>query len=352
MPSATFIADANGRFIHTNERFKTLWGGDVPLPRGFDDYQNFQGWWAQTGFPLDPDDWGVSRAIKKGETSIGEVVDIRRIDGSIGTVVIASAPIVDQDGAVLGGLCVGQDITSQRRMERLAKEAMERSELYVDVLSHDIGNLNAASLGYLQLLADSGTLGEKEKAWVESAMASVEEVSHLVATMRKMQAAGSLDEAQVQDLDDLVRQIVSEYRSITGRELVINYTGSKGHQVLATGLLRDAITAVIGNAVAHATGPPVVDITVDEVERGGEVYHRVRIADHGPGIPDELKALVFSRARRSMKGVGSGLGLSLVRRLVEGMGGEITVGDRVPGDHARGACFTLLFPRPYGTEGR
>jgi signal transduction histidine kinase len=349
IPSAIFIADASGRFIQTNELFKTLWGGDVPLPRGFGDYHNFQGWWSETGFPLKPDDWGVSRAIRKGETSIGEMVDIRRVDGSIGTIVIASAPVLDKDGKIIGGICAGQDITVQRRLEKLAKETLERNELYVDVLSHDIGNLNAAALGYLQLLVDKESLGEKERGWALRAIDSVTEVSRLVDMMRKIQATGSLDEARVQDLDDLILQIVSEYESITERNMVINYAGVKGYQVLATGLLRDAFTAIIGNAITHSTGALTIDITVDEVSRAGGTYHRVRFADNGPGIPDEMKATIFSRVKRgATKGVGSGLGLFLVQRLVEGMGGEITVEDRVPGDNTKGSSFSLLFPRPFG----
>ena len=350
IPSAVFITDADGRFIQTNELFKTLWGGDVPLPRGFGDYHNFRGWWAETGFPLDPDDWGVARAIRRGETSIGEVVDIKRVDGTVGTIVIASAPIFDKHGNITGGMCAGQDITRQRRLERLAKETLERNELYVDVLSHDIGNLNAAALGYLQLLADKESLGFKERGWVNGAADSIMEVSRLIDMMRKIQSTDSLNDARVQDLNDLISQIVEEHRTITERELVIRYSGEKGYQVLATGLLRDALTAIIGNAIAHSTGPLTIDITVDQVGRAGRSYHRVRIADNGPGVPDDMKAAIFSRVRRgATKGVGSGLGLFLVQRLVEGMGGEVSVEDRVPGDHTKGACFNLLFPRPFGT---
>jgi signal transduction histidine kinase len=351
VPSAIFITDVNGRFIQTNELFKTLWGGDVPLPRGFGDYHNFKGWWAETGFPLEPDDWGVSRAIKKGETSIGEMVDIKRIDGSIGTIVIASAPVRDRDGKIIGGICAGQDITAQRRLERLAKETLERNELYVDVLSHDVGNLNAASLGYLQLLADSGSLGEKEKVWAAKAMDSIHGMTRLVSMMRKVQAASSLEDTRVQDLNELILQIVSEYKSMTEREIVINYSGKDGYQVLASGLLRDTFTAVIGNAIAHSTGPLVIGITIDQISRNDKVHHRVRIEDNGPGIPDEMKAAIFSRVKRgTTKGVGSGLGLYLVQRLIEGMGGEISVEDRVIGDHTQGASFALLFPRPFGTS--
>jgi signal transduction histidine kinase len=246
-------------------------------------------------------------------------------------------------------MCAGQDITRQRRLERLAKETLERNELYVDVLSHDVGNLNAAALGYLQLLADKDSLGDKEKGWARGAMDSITQVSRLVDMMRKIQSTDSLNDAKVQDLNDLILQIVEEHKAITERELVIRYSGEKGYQVLATGLLRDALTAIIGNAIAHSTGPLAIDITVDQVGRAGRSYHRVRIADNGPGVPDEMKGTIFSRVRRgTTKGVGSGLGLFLVQRLVEGMGGEVSVEDRVLGDHTKGACFNLLFPRPFG----
>ncbi len=72
---------------------------------------------------------------------------------------------------------------------------------------------------------------------------------------------------------------------------------------------------------------------------------RVDIADDGPGIPDERKEAIFDRSLMGLtKPVSRGLGLYLVKRLVENYGGEGWVEDRIPGDHTEGARFVVLLP--------
>lgn len=66
---------------------------------------------------------------------------------------------------------------------------------------------------------------------------------------------------------------------------------------------------------------------------------------NGPGIPDEVKEKLFHRLERSAtKAHGKGLGLYLVRTLVEGYNRDVWVEDRVPGDHTQGAKFVILLP--------
>jgi signal transduction histidine kinase len=74
-------------------------------------------------------------------------------------------------------------------------------------------------------------------------------------------------------------------------------------------------------------------------------YCTVTIDDNGPGIPDQLKELVFNRLQRGdTKAKGSGLGLFLVKSLVESYGGKVWAEDRIKGDHTGGARFKVLLP--------
>ena len=68
----------------------------------------------------------------------------------------------------------------------------------------------------------------------------------------------------------------------------------------------------------------------------------VTVSDYGKGIPDSMKKELFNRFYSKAK--GSGLGLSIVRTLVERYKGKIWVGDRVYEDYTQGTAFGMIFP--------
>jgi signal transduction histidine kinase len=103
--------------------------------------------------------------------------------------------------------------------------------------------------------------------------------------------------------------------------------------------LRDGLDELISNAVQHT--PPGTPITLSVSRLGGGVA--VSVADRGPGIPYEVQARVFDRFARVGQrnpGGGLGLGLALVKAIVEAHGGRLALRS-VPG---RGAAFMLWLP--------
>jgi two-component system sensor histidine kinase KdpD len=101
--------------------------------------------------------------------------------------------------------------------------------------------------------------------------------------------------------------------------------------------LEQILMNLVGNAIRHGPAGSAITVTVDD---GGGV--RVRVSDHGPGIPAALRARVFEPFERFDvdSGGGTGLGLAVSRRLAELMGGELDVED-TPGG---GATFVLSLP--------
>ena len=84
---------------------------------------------------------------------------------------------------------------------------------------------------------------------------------------------------------------------------------------------------------------------IKDVTIAGKDFYEVSIADNGPGITDELKSKLFARFQRgTTKAIGHGLGLYLVRTLVEGFGGHVLVEDRVKGDYHKGSRFIVVLP--------
>ena len=68
----------------------------------------------------------------------------------------------------------------------------------------------------------------------------------------------------------------------------------------------------------------------------------VTVSDYGKGIPDSMKKELFNRFYSKAK--GSGLGLSIVKTLVERYKGKIWIGDRVYEDYKQGTIFGMIFP--------
>ena len=78
-----------------------------------------------------------------------------------------------------------------------------------------------------------------------------------------------------------------------------------------------------------------------------ELFLRVQVIDHGRGIPDEDKELLFERIERRKEGyMGTGIGLTLTKQIIDHCGGMIWVEDRVKNDPDKGAKFVMLFPSP------
>jgi signal transduction histidine kinase/DNA-binding response OmpR family regulator len=149
LPVGVFIADSEGRIVTKNEMADTVWGG-APQVRKLEGYGEFKGWWADTGDTLLAEDWAIVRALKKGEVSIGEVIDILRFDKTPATILNSSAPIFDEDGNILGGVAVCQDITKQRDLERKAVEAAREAQRQAEELNAVLSSLNESVIVFNQ----------------------------------------------------------------------------------------------------------------------------------------------------------------------------------------------------------
>jgi signal transduction histidine kinase len=98
-------------------------------------------------------------------------------------------------------------------------------------------------------------------------------------------------------------------------------------------LVAHTLRNLVENAIAYSGEAPLIEIAVDR--RG-----TVRVVDHGPGIPPDQRDRIFERFwRAGRSGDGAGLGLYIVKRVVETVGGGIEIGETRGG----GATFALTF---------
>jgi signal transduction histidine kinase len=130
-----------------------------------------------------------------------------------------------------------------------------------------------------------------------------------------------------------------------GVKASFNYEISTSCMVMANDLLYEVFENIVGNAIKHGGPEPVIDVRFDLVTVDGRLYNRFAVEDNGPGIPDAMKSRIFSRLQRGdTKAKGMGLGLYLVKSLIDSYGGRVRVEDRVAGDHTKGARFVVMLP--------
>ena len=247
--------------------------------------------------------------------------------------------ICDPDGRPLYRSGIVRDVTDRKeaeeelaRVHRDLESAHREANLYLDILTHDIGNTENVSNLYAELLQDS--LDGEEACYAASLKKSIGksiEILGIVSKIRRIHA-GPPDIRPI-DLDAVIREEITHFP-----DLPLRYEGVS-RQVLADDLLCEVFTNLIGNAVKH--GGPGVEVFIRAEDRG-DGFVRVTVADTGRGVPDTRKDEIFHRYEKRQRGVGEGLGLYLVGILIDRYGGRIWVEDRIPGRPEEGAAFSFL----------
>ncbi|RPI22063.1 MAG: PAS domain S-box protein [Acidobacteria bacterium] len=130
LPVGLALVDEEGGNIQSNRAFEQVWGEERPLPRDVSDYPRYRAWWVDTGQPVQPDEWASARAVKNGETIVGQFIQIQRFDGTRAFVLNSATPIRDAAGRVTGSAVVIMDVT-----ERInAEEKLEEAKRLLDAL--------------------------------------------------------------------------------------------------------------------------------------------------------------------------------------------------------------------------
>jgi PAS domain S-box-containing protein len=123
LPVGVAVTDALGGSLRINEAYDRVWGGPRPVAATVGDYTAYQAWWIDTGKAVAPEEWASAQAVQKGESVIGQLLEIQRFDGARASVINSASPIYDTDGNVVGSAAAIQDITNLRKAEEALQES-------------------------------------------------------------------------------------------------------------------------------------------------------------------------------------------------------------------------------------
>lgn len=127
LPVGVWIMDETGKILYGNPAGQKIWAGEQQV--GVELFGECRGWWVATGERIAQEEWAAARALRNGETSIDEEVEIECYDGKRKIILNSAMPIRDEVDKIVGAVIVHHDITERKRIEERLREMTERDPL-------------------------------------------------------------------------------------------------------------------------------------------------------------------------------------------------------------------------------
>ncbi len=349
VPDAMVIADDGGTILHVNGVAERLFGYprheivgrpiELLLPARYRAMHQVH----RAGYQAAP---------RTRPMGLGLDLSGLRKDGSEFAAEISLSPI-DVDGRH-GVIAAVRDVTERKKLEeraqlwRKAKDEVRERDEFLSIASHELRTPVTALQLQLQLLQRAAQRSLEELPHLlEDKMQVLERQTRRIAILvNELLDVSRMRLGKLQlryedvDLAEIARDVVSHVRAEIGR------TGSRLRLDLAPARgrwdrvrIEQVVTNLLVNAAKFGEGKPIV-LAVE----ADEARARIRVTDRGIGIASDAQARVFERFERAVPSEhfgGLGIGLYIVRQVVDAHGGEVRV-ESTPG---AGATFTVDLPR-------
>jgi signal transduction histidine kinase len=263
---------------------------------------------------------------------------------------VSTTPMFDKKGVYMGVIELCSDMSTQLKIEDELREAKAEADLYIDVMSHDINNMQQVALGYLEMakneLNSQGKIERSNGTFIDKPIEVLKDSTQLITNIKTLQKErlGRIP-AQTIDMGNLLSEVKELFSKVPNRNITINLVTCSNCLVKANYLLKEVFINLIGNAIKHSTGSLTIDIKLKKVVEEEKGYYLITIEDTGPGIPDTKKKEIFQKFTPSeIYSSGRGLGLYLINTLIEDFKGHVRIEDRVPEDYTKGSRFVILLP--------
>lgn len=228
-------------------------------------------------------------------------------------------------------------LVERKEYEQRLEEQRDNLEILNQIVRHDIRNNLQLVQAYTELAQEHAD--DEGREHLETVQQQAEHAIGLTRTARELANVMLQPEFDTEaiPLKVLLQQKIEEIRS-SHPDALVSVAGSLPKTaVICTDMLESAVRNILQNAIIH-NDKDVAEVTVSASREGDSID--VRIADNGPGIPDSEKEDIFGKGEKGLDSPGTGIGLYLVKTIVEGCAGDVWIEDNDP----EGAVFVVRLP--------
>lgn len=341
LAEAVMLISADGELLTVNPAAKVIYGADFPslLARGpaAESFRLFD----ESGAPILPEERPSSRVRRTGEVVRDVIARVERTDGSGAWLRITALPVALDTGN--GVLLVIADVSAARAAEqalksltdtlerRVAERTSELSQVNRELesfaysVSHDLRAPLRAITGFASLLREDEAerLSPEGTGLLDRIGSNAERMGDLIDDVLEYSRITRIDRKREDvDVGALVLEVLVALRQA--------YPGTKcsvlplGQARADVAMLRQILQNLLGNAFKYSSHNADATVIIDTVEEDGVKWFRV--SDNGVGFDmryaDRLFGM-FQRMHAAADFGGTGVGLAIVKRLVERHGGRI-----------------------------
>jgi two-component system sensor histidine kinase PilS (NtrC family) len=265
----------------------------------------------------------------------------RRADGSEFVMGYTLSTLVDANGNPSGLLLSFQDLTEIKTLRDQAERARQLAVLgqLATGLAHEIRNPLSSISGSVEMVREGNALSPEDARLLGIVISEVERLNSLVTTMLQVGRPTQIETERL-DLRSIVSEVVAIARGETSSSNGLRIEEIAPHEPVMARVDPDRMRQVVWNLVKNAVQASPYRGKV-EVRTGRNQDGRpfLEVADEGPGISHDGRERLFDMFY-SGRSHGVGLGLALVKQIIDQHGGQIDLVDRA----GRGACFRVTLP--------
>ncbi len=238
----------------------------------------------------------------------------------------------------IGKVVTLQDVSHFRELDNIKNE-------FVHTVSHDLRSPLTAILGYVELIGKVGETSERQKEYIRRVEASVKNITDLINALLEL---GRIEAGFDRQREPVPIPVLVQY-AVDGMQHLMAQKGLALRVQMPDGLppvfgntvrLRQVVNNLIENALKYT--PAGGEITISARQEGAQVI--LQVQDTGVGIPPDDQPYIFDKLYRAgnipVDSPGSGLGLSIVKSIVDHHGGRLWFDSVMD----QGTTFTVVLP--------